>query len=365
MKLTFLPDSKNILLDDCIKLVKVSLVYNIKSKITKRELINSCQKISISNKKQNKKLNNINNIKNDYNKGLLPTFYKLGGFLSKKKNKGLLPNNILFINKYIVILSIKKYIIIIFRKTSELFEWYNNLDLHTKRINITDKDEFNNWKKDFITKNKDYYKKIDELYPKDYLLHKGLDIFYEKYKFSEIIRSNIKKSGIENPFIIYSGTSRGGALSIIASLDIVTYYPNINFSILTYSTPPVLNSNLCLYLLYLSEKKKILKNFIRVFNSKDLLIHMKTRTWVGEKIHLSKIWNKNFGTLYHPTSMIPDKYKSIISDSKKNINTNFTDIDCYENLEKKIEHCNDLKKLVARHVAYSFSRKKNSLLMSY
>ena len=63
--------------------------------------------------------------------------------------------------------------------------------------------------------------------------------------------------------------------------------------------------------------------------------------------------------------MIPDKYKSIISDSKKNINTNFTDIDCYENLEKKIEHCNDLKKLVARHVAYSFSRKKNSLLMSY
>ena len=216
-----------------------------------------------------------------------------------------------------------------------------------------------------MEKNSDFYSKLDEKFDDKFLLHRGIHLNYRNGNYNFIIDACIKMSGIEKPFVVFTGISKGGVLSTISGIYLAQHHPELKFSILTFSTPPVFNNLMSLYTLYLSLEKKQLINYIRVINKGDSLIYMKTKEFVGSWIHKSTFWNKYFGSLCHSTTYIPDKYKTRIDDIKRKLRNNFVTVDCEDFTSKILKECSKQQRRRIRHTVYTFTSRRAGILFSY
>tara|TARA_B100001093_G_scaffold509253_1_gene572942 strand:- start:868 stop:1986 length:1119 start_codon:yes stop_codon:yes gene_type:complete len=359
-------DKVNALLDDCIHTSKLSMLsIESKAKIYKLDLLRGCKLLQTPFNKEKKDLEDINNYKKDYNRGFLPSFYKLAGYTIFRSVRKNLPGKILYSGKYLVAILINKNIIFSFRQTTDKVEWLDNLNPLKSRFYPKDSDEFFEWKEEFIQNNGLYYIAQGEKFDDKFLLHRGIHLNFRNGNYNFIIDSCIKMSGVEKPFIVFTGISKGGVLSTIAGVYLAQHHPELKFSILTFSTPPIFNNLMSLYTLYLSIKKKKLINYIRVINRGDALLYMKTKEFVGSWIHKSTFWNKHFGSLCHATTFVPEKYKIKINNIKQKLKKNFITIDCEDFSQKILDKCSSRTRKMIRHTVYTFTSRRAGILFSY
>lgn len=318
----------------------VSLKSKDDLKISKKDML---QSFKILSSKKKYKLNDINNLNGDYGKGMLPTMLKICYYSNYIDKRQYLNTNILYSDKDLLVFKINKYIVISFKMSQDKNDWYNNLSLTRIKIYLKSKifKEYNKWKK----------KSLDSVTFNDFKVHTGFFSFLKQNKYIKKIKTCIENSGIKNPFIIYTGQSRGGALATLSSLLIYNTFPNLKFSTITFASPPLFNKNASMFYLFLKQKE-ILINHYRVINSDDILTKLKTTDY---------IW-KPVGHLRHVGSYIPSKFVKNIYDNRNTIKSGFIVIDNKHRFKNMFEKCSFINRRKFVHLYFLFSNKTNAVL---
>lgn len=353
---------KNIKILEKIKKVrKKKFIFNfLKYKITSNDL-----KYIIDNFSKKKKFIDLIQEKNDYSKGILPSFIKMCHFSYYRK---YLPKSFLdlkqveFFNNELLIFRHNKSLFINIRGTVtyKQLELFQNLSLYKKQFffdNEIDKD-FLKWKEKLL---KSY--SIESVLKKKtisdrYLYHRGFIKLYEAYKIkNKVFKILDKNKNIDTIYL--SGHSLGGGLCTFLTLDLYEHYykqktlKNIKLNLITFGAPGIMNSNLSLFFYYLIDQKFINK-YIRIINKKDII----SSTLSDPKYLLTRF----IGILRHVDASIPKDKKTNIVDENDKINNNVIIVNC----EKYLNNYLDKKSLSYPeiHSLFSFSNKKNGYLFS-
>jgi predicted lipase len=335
-------------MEECIKNNKLREHLGNQStiEIFQKDIINTF-KILLSTSP--KKLDDLNQYNRDYHRGVLPTMLKLCFYANfSQKRKQLKYVNMLYSNLNMFVYSIGKYIVVSFKMSKDASDWKNNMS-PTRTEEFINPElflKYNKWKKKYFK-----YNLFD-----DFKIHSGFYNYFQNNdivaKISKCIRKIQKK--YKNPCIVYTGQSRGGALSTLASFYIANLYPTLKFSIVTFCSPALFNRNATLFYLFLKIQQKTLVNHYRVINSNDQMIHLKTK---------SVIW-RPFGRLRHIGTEIPKKYIKVVYDNRSVISNQFVIIDNKYRIDKILKKCSYYYLLKIYHLYFLFSTNKNSILFT-
>lgn len=335
-------------MEDCIKSSQQREILSSRNKvkISKKDMLCTFQNLFSTSPK---KLNDLNQYDGDYHRGVLPTMLKLCYFANYLENrKQLKCVNVLYSDLNMFVYSVEKYIVVSFKMSQEYSDWKNNMSPTRKKeyINQEMLQKYNKWKKKYFK-----YDLFD-----DFKIHSG---FYSYFQNNDIVVKlnkciqKIKKS-YDNPCIVYTGQSRGGALTTLASFYISNLYPNIKFSIVTFCSPALFNRNTTLFYLFLKIQQRTLINHYRIINSNDQMIHLKTK---------SAIW-RPLGRLRHIGTEIPKKYMKVIYDNRSVITNQFIVIDNKYRINRILLKCKYYYLLKIYHLYFLFSRNTKSILFT-
>tara|TARA_Y200000002_G_C22654285_1_gene652764 strand:- start:650 stop:1768 length:1119 start_codon:yes stop_codon:yes gene_type:complete len=340
---------------------RTKFIFNyLKHKILLKDL-----KYIIDNFDKTKKFKDYIQVKNDYEKGILPTFIKMCHFCYYRN---YLPKSffklkeLLFFNDELLVIKYKTSLFINIRGTVSFkqLELFQNLSLYKKQFFFEEEinSDFLKWKDKLLEKYS-----IQEILKKKsisdrYLFHKGFIEIYSAYK----IKSKILKILDNNPKIdtIYlNGHSLGGGLCTFLVLDLYEYYymnnnlKNKKINITTFGAPGIMNSNLSLFFYYLIDKKFINK-YIRIINKKDIISSGLTDP--------KYLFTRFTGLLRHFDASIPKSEKIIIKNEEDKTNKKILNINC----EKYLNNFVKKKELsyTEIHSLFGFTNDKKGILFS-
>ena len=294
-----------------------------------------------------KKLKDLNQYDGNYQRGVLPTMLKLCYYANYFEHRNQLKYvNVLYSDLNMFVYSVEKYIVISFKMSKEYSDWKNNMSpTRTEEfINPELFQKYNNWKKKYFK-----YNLFD-----DFKIHSGFYLYFQNNETVTKLNKCIQKMKkiYKNPCIIYTGQSRGGALTTLASFYISNLYPNLKFSVVTFCSPALFNRNTTLFYLFLKIHLKTLINHYRIINSNDQMIHLKTS---------SKIWQP-LGRLRHIGTEIPQKYMKTVYDNRSIISNQFIVIDNRYRINNILKTCKYYYLLKIYHLYFLFSNDKKSIL---
>ena len=333
-------------MEECIKNTQQLdfLKSRNKVKISKKDMILTFKNLFSTSPK---KLDNLNQYDGDYYRGVLPTMLKLCYFANYLQNRDQLKYiNVLYSDLNMFVYSVEKYIIVSFKMSKEYLDWKNNINPTRTEdfINPVLLEKYNIWKKKYFK-----YNLFD-----DFKIHSGFYYYFQENDIVSKINKCIQKVNKKhkNPYIIYTGQSRGGALSTLASFYISNLYMNMKFSIVTFCSPALFNRNTTLFYLFLKIQQKTLVNHYRIINSRDRVIQHKTTY---------NIWGP-IGTLRHIGTHIPKKYMKTVYDNRSIISNQFVVIDNKYRIDNILKSCPYYYLLKIYHLCFLFSKNKKSVL---
>lgn len=313
-----------------------------------------------------KKYKDLNQIKGDYSKGILPTFAKMAHLTYYKHHlkKSFFKVNVEFFNEEMLIIKQDKTLFINFRGTMSYkqIEILQDLSIYKTQFYLPKHiyEDFTLWKSKLMKKYS-----IEEVLGKQFisdrfLFHKGFLELYEAYKIKKKVLKILEKNINDINTIFLNGHSLGGGFANLLTFDLYQFYEKkkmlsrINVNIITFGTPGNMNSNCSLFFYYLIQQKFINK-YIRIINKKDII-----SSSLSDKTYLL---SKLFEILRHTNASIPLNKKIIIVNNDQKCLNNFMIIDTQKYLKPFLEKNAELE-LKEMHELFSFSGSKNAYLFS-
>lgn len=308
--------------------IKNEIIYE---GITKRDLLSDEYKNAIKfliNKPKEVKLNELNQMRGNYEYGILPFFSKMviSSYFSPEIVSLQIPKR--FILKYRTDENNNAYYYLIYDKINNVFmiimkgtktreDMLKDIKLKRKEISILDddaKDDFFDWRDDFLDEKNKENKRYPRLTDKEIEAHYGfmeyISLFFREMKndIFDLLLEN--KKNTKMPQFIFLSHSLGSTACVFSGIRLAKLFnnhlmKNIGIHIIDFASPGMGNKNFLLLFEYYK-----CDTYFRIYNSRDSI----SKTYDSG---FFSILAPLFGNLRHIDDIFTDDEKCKLEEEEK------------------------------------------------
>ncbi len=317
--------------------------------------------VKILNKKK-LKLHDLNNIRGNYRKGVLPFLLILChyAYFYNYIENSFFKFDILYRNSEFYVTRYDDNLFISFRGTTiySQIEYFHDLTFYKKNIDYINKYYFNKflkWKEK-ILKNYPIEKILSrKIISNIFRFHGGFVDLYNAYKIFPKVK-NILLNNKKFKNIIITGHSMGASFTNLLILDLFNFSieskKKININAVTFGAPGCMNSNLSLFYYYLSSIDFI-KKYIRIYNENDII----SSTFSDQDDYFTSL----FGLLRHVDSAVLNNNKSKIEKYNYDFSKKFIFFNTENNVKNFTKGRFNSHEI---HNLFCFTKSKDGILFS-